>query len=285
MTEAVRLARRNDQYLDVISQQRRELKLLRDRLLLEHSKTEFFVSIKEGQARKHLKQLHELHQQVIHSNQLSDSTRREKDQAEADREMFAKANHQLHDAIDDWQHAVAIAATEASQLLSENTALKTEIDTLKEFLKIKDAECAELKREIEMRKESSNETWKGIDRMHEQMELLKQQLSESENRARFFESELQDVGMENVKLRADNAKLREKVVLASRIGQACLSQIDDVRTLLRTPTVHAKRSHPAFPENRKRPVFAHPANVISPQRLKRAKAIVGAALEAEINEF
>lgn len=312
-----------------------EVKVLRERLVTEHSKAEFFCAVKEGQGRKYLKQLHELRQQVIHASQLADSTRREKNQAEADREMFAKANQQLHGAIEEWQERFGLAATETYQLLSENTvlksdydALKLEVETLKDYLKEMDAKHEQMKRAVneeanmrldmlEQRDEFERElkaTQSTLDRRtlafdehkrlcsedrsvsvlvlkkqlaerDDQIKMLQQELQETQNRYNTLHRELIDVGMENAILKEPKAEAEYGVFLRTTFvpGRRMVAAFDLDAVPPQRPA--AKRSHPAFPENRKRFVFAHPANVISPMRLKRAKKMVGAALEAELNEF
>lgn len=250
LNEVFRLARRNDQYVDVVNQLRDELAITRERLYLEHAKTAFSRSVQQGQAAKDFKRIEELEAQVEHASHVSASLarviqaeKRNNEQLERDVALYASANVHLHDGIDSW--------------MEENTRLEKEV-VMWTDLQINTAiECGQLTLDVKTK--------------DEQCELLKCALKESETKTAFFERQLDDALTENSSLRGGLMKLR------------AVARLTQHQMQLPAP-VFAKRSHPSFPENRKRE-FLSPQSVIPYRRLKRAKAIVGAALAAEINEL
>lgn len=248
-------------YIDADRLQLAKIKDLQERLLTEHSKVEYFQSCKEGAARKLGKEINELRAQVRTASDAADAInrafmteKRNNAQLEADLQLYAEKNTELHRQLDTWTDQQIELAVNHGLLCCEHEKLQTEVATLKDYLKMKD----------------------------EEWQLMKQELQETQNKCNFLDKELMDVGMEN-------AKLKEKVAEVKQTSLVCFTKVqagiaDIKRTLMKPPSVFAKRAHPAFRENKKRE-FARPENVISPPRLKRAKAIVGAALEAELNEF
>jgi len=286
LAAAVRRAvERNVQLQDVVERLVAERKVLHERLITEHSKVEFFQSCKEGAVRKLNKELTETRAQLRHAHEASDvlqglldTERRDKEQVLDDLEIYEGELAEQQRQVEMWT-ALQVDTVLYNGLLHEQVAkLETEVATLKDFIKLKD----------------------------EQWELCKHEVQELETKSRFFEQELMDVGMENAKLRdlLSKSEARAAKHKAARRrefesgAKTILDQMGEIGTLkteisdlkkrasfVKPQRAFAKRSHPVFPENRKREIFARPENVISPPRLKRAKAIVGAALAAEVNQF